>query len=1335
MAANLGNMDRTTLANDGPRLAQDILGYLNFSSGAADPHFLANINRLFGLVQDDPARRDPPWQALRDYLTERLAVLHDEAEAFREVDQAVSVLRLALGEMPGAYRQFHRDLLRHQSDEMLFQPFLLARMCEAVLRQGSPWEQTERIIPQALQELNDYLGYRPVAVLRSRQKIQPYAHEWVRPIPLYIRGAGVAMGPYHDLVAQALAILEATDADLLEDAMFDPRMLEELALDPRACDFDHPVYKRPNYLFGQWDLGQLDNAGNARRFIVQQISLDAMLGRLAERGNTPYDEALFEEAALLAGTMLMGSGVSGNRPESHDSTVTLATLVQRIATFRDAFYDRLLARVTGPMAQRLRAEAVAARQPLGPARQAFNQHLSNRRAAQLQYVHLAILFARMGYSEAAARQACKVPATSVRMKCEIHCRLTAAQQAIEQYRGGGKSERAQKALEDAAAHLAEVEDLLHRAIECGALIDPWNILGFGGQFSLFPAVENSVFDHRVDELIDLMGEIFAAYVEIQKEAAAAGNDRVESAVAQRLSELATWWDKFATVEVGSVEGISGRETCESAEHVAAALRAWHQAGTAAGDLAFWRSRAEQFHSPKSYALVVDALLEQRDPVAAMALLVQWLSQAEQIPLTEEGYSFHGIVLDWMEELWQGVTPAVKTAQDAWSLTRKFIDYLEANAEEYWQVPRFELAGEEGAPEEDQGESELLDPDDIYSAAYEEMSFRDSTDDGFEGEMAEGGEDPTDFELVLEAQRIGGRLEFLYTLVELWTTAAVASSSAQLNGDRDQVLRAWLDQAQANRRELAELLTAAQNYRIPPPRSTQESLMEFDRRRSVKEMLVEQIIATCVETVDAIRVIRAVMQEPPPSEGDSWEGPMDQALRGILRNDAAAVRRVWRPLMAALVRQPLLYVALTRGGNPQRIVASRGLQQMLRRLLAYLPRLGLLSETKQLIETIQEMEVSHPAGPGGITEFDQMFRIGCKGIVRCLVLSSAHWRKSKSPAAARNADIELIGLLEQMTEVLLRSWLAHSRGVRLSVLETVDDKRRWQQLKTFVQRYGHDLFTQRFLGLGNLRAILHQGVDNYLQSLVEEPETEEEHRLLAELDGALPREEAIRWLTVILEAVVENYAEYVDYNSTTTQSDRGEMLFTLLDYLRLRASYDRMAWNLQPVVLTHEVLVRAGRDEAAEAWRQAVGQRTAPIADEHLKRFTRLNRKYGMWLPSIASRLDERFVRPLLVDRLRALVHPAIEEARARLAAPESAANTATPQAFARLEEGLAPFTAQITGAGFDLPPWLDALEQEIDMAQSVASEDDELPGPLLAIQQVCISKDDARRQVKAMSEG
>ena len=137
-----------------------------------------------------------------------------------------------------------------------------------------------------------------------------------------------------------------------------------------------------------------------------------MLDRLNHRGRLPHKEVLFEEAAVLAGTMLMGSGVSGNRPDAHDSTVTLATLVQKIAVYRDAFYEQLLRQADGPHAERLRAEAAALRQPFGGARQHFNHYLAQRRAEQLQHVHLAQLFAahRLHRGGAAAgRASCRWP--------------------------------------------------------------------------------------------------------------------------------------------------------------------------------------------------------------------------------------------------------------------------------------------------------------------------------------------------------------------------------------------------------------------------------------------------------------------------------------------------------------------------------------------------------------------------------------------------------------------------------------------------------------------------------------------------------------------------------------------------------------------------------------------------------------------------------------------------------------------------------------------------------------------------------------------------------------
>lgn len=1304
----------------GPQGIQDILGYLNFSSGSSDARFLKDLNGLFAQLASDPAAPGPVWQGLRNRLLTELETLQATSDAFRRVDQAEAVLHMVFDTVLPGYRNYHSDLLFHQTPEMLFQPFFIGRVCEVVLQQGGPWQETDRILAASLQQLNDFLGHRPVPVLRTEQKIQPYDHERVRPIPLWIRGAGVAYGPYAELIETALAILDTTDPSLLFEATFALEQLDELAVDPRAYDFDHPVNKRPNYLFGQWDMNKLDNAGLSRRFVLQQAALDAMLDRLMHHGRLSRKQVLFEEAAVLAGTMLMGSGVSGNRPDAHDSSVTLATLVEKIAAYRDAFYEQLLRRLGGPHAERLRAESLALRQPFGGARQHFNHFLARRRASQLEHVHLAQTFAAMGHTEGAVRQAAVVPVASARMTCEMRCHMATAHLAVE---------RGQ--LHEAAAELPKIEEVLHRAIACGAMVDPWNILGFGGEFSLFPAVENSVRDHRIDELLDIVGDLFNLYSRIHKATAATGDLQLQTSLSRELGAFARWWDKYAIGEVGSIEGISGRATLESAESVAAALRAWHQDGAAAGDLAFWRRHVEHFTSPKAYSLVIDTLLDRRDPVAAMALLVQWLSQAEAIPLVEEDYSFHDLALVWMEELWRK-EPSACPVNNRWPLARKFLDYLEANAEEYWLVPRFEMAVEalgNGLPAESdvppESEEEPAASDGLFSAAYEDVTYRDSTDDGIEGEVSEGGFGDTDVELVGEAERIVSRLNFLTTLAQLWKLAATASIKAS-DADRGDILAAWLEQAMRNHKELLDLLVSVHGHRIAPPRGTHESLIEYDRRRGIKETLCEEIIQATVETADAARMIRASMPSPPSAAvSEPWESLADSVFASLLREDAVSVRRVFPKFLAALAKQPLLYVALARGGNPLRIVGSRGRQYVLRRLLSYLPRLGMLTETCRLLETAQRMETGHPVGPGAITEFDGIFEIGCKTLTHCLAASASEWQSAGRKASAHKADSELIDALEQLVEILLRYWLRHSRGVRLSVLETVNDSQSWRLLKQFIETYGGDLFSQRFLNMGNLRGILHQGVAEYLETLREEPDPEEQYRLLDDLDGAIPFEQAAHWLGIALEAVVENYGEYIDYNSITTQSDRGEMLYTLLDFLRLRASYDRLAWNLRPVLLVHQVLVRAGRHKAADIWRRAIAERTASMADEHQSRFERLCVKYGMRLPSIADRLAERFVRPLEIDRLCALVGPAIEEIR----------KDRPREALHQLEQLVGHFIREPSGAGFELPGWLEALDRELEQAQWQAAfggPEEETFDPQIYLPQTILSRKEVERQIQEL---
>ena len=217
------------------------------------------------------------------------------------------------------------------------------------------------------------------------------------------------------------------------------------------------------------------------------------------------------------------------------------------------------------------------------------------------------------------------------------------------------------------------------------------------------------------------------------------------------------------------------------------------------------------------------------------------------------------------------------------------------------------------------------------------------------------------------------------------------------------------------------------------------------------------------------------------------------------------------------------------------------------LLSALPRLGLVRETCELIEAARAMERQHPVGPGAVTEYDELFTVGYQAIVDNLITSSRSWERLSEED--ETMDAFLVDMLEQFTELLLVSWLAHSQTLRLSVLERVADNTSWEQLLLFIQKYGKDLFTQHFLAMGNIRGILLQGVDSWLDSL--DVDNTVSFSLTEELGNHISREEATHHLSLVLEAVVENYREYRDYNSTTTQSDRGDLIYSLLDFLRLR----------------------------------------------------------------------------------------------------------------------------------------------------------------------------------------
>ena len=455
------------------------------------------------------------------------------SSAFGDVSQARSVVRLLRDHLMPAYRAFHRDLLWHQPDRELWRPLFLGRAFEAILSQGGPWSETKRIVDGALEALNDYLGYRPVAVLESERQMEPYAHERVCPIPLYVKDVGVAPGMYKELVEQALAILNQCDPDIRQQAWFDPQLVEELALDPRAYDFDHPASKRPNHHFGQWDLHRVDNRGYYRRFVLQQITLDALLTRVNSPTNGTNGGDANRRAQPRRTDVRSGRRAGRHDPDGlrhHRQRPRLPQL--RRHALEPAPAHRRVSRpvlrgLAGParparIGDRLRAESQRTRQPFGGARQHLNHELARRRAIQMQHVHLAQLYARMGYPEAALAEANGVRIASARMLCQIYCLLTAGHQAIDAHQ-----------LDAVAKNLPEIEDLLQRGIECGALVDPWNIVGFGGNFSLFPAIENTVHDFRVDDLIELVEQILDLCARAWTEAAALDDSQARSRFLRR----------------------------------------------------------------------------------------------------------------------------------------------------------------------------------------------------------------------------------------------------------------------------------------------------------------------------------------------------------------------------------------------------------------------------------------------------------------------------------------------------------------------------------------------------------------------------------------------------------------------------------------------------------------------------------------------------------------------------------------------------------------------------------------------------------------------------------
>ncbi|MEZ6128838.1 MAG: hypothetical protein R3C59_09160 [Planctomycetaceae bacterium] len=1269
----------------------DLLGYLNFSDGTPGSRFRVCLNEVF-------AELPQPWsyEAICRHLLQNLQTLAASGEsAFRQTEQATSAIRAACDVVVPAYWQHHSDLLSHMNPADCCQPFFMAHVFEATLAAAAiaGWDKRDRLIDEAFRRLNNYVGYRPVAILENDRRMEVYDHERFCPIPLYLQDAGVAAGRYQPLIESTLQFIRDLPENMTAPAHFSLQNLDELSLDVRAHDHLHPVNKRTNYMFGEWDPEVIDTRGFYRRFVVRSIILNSLQHWMETSDDIPAEERLFDASAVLAGTILMASAISGSGPDTYDSSISLTSLLPVVARQRDRFYQTLLETSSGSRRKRLLASAEESRQPFGHVRHQLNMYLSQYGASQVQHRHLAAFYASLGFEKAACEEATTIPCASARFESEIQSRMMLTHRAVRD-----------SDPETARTLLTESLDLLHRGIHCGAIVDPWNILGFQGMFPLFVAREDAIPDNRVEVLIDLMEQFFDASSAIMAEAAAVGKTDVHLSVESVFRALANEWDTYATTTVSDLPEVRGEESLKAAQHVSRALAEWRTAGESAGDISFWREHVSHFESPRSFAQVVHALLERKDEVAALGLLMQWLSQAEDMGLESGNHSMHSL----LHRLLRTITSNPDQPQK-WLMLRRAFAFIEANAGLFWEVPslnefvdRHRKSGkkDDGVSSEDDDldldhlfdDDEDGDEDNLFGAAYDNVVFRDSADDGNDSDTVDEGYGPgtTEFEIIY--RQIEPRLKFLHTLGSMWSSAAVSLSkqtdkTAAQNQERQEHLRGWLTSIRHFLKELGHLVTEVRDYEIKTYSADLDANIEYDIQMQSRFLLMQNAISTTVEFLMAERLLCSVLQdgEHLPGQGREFDRKLVIILQAVLSHDTRTVRQNFQSFSEALQRRPLLYVPFEHGGQPTGILKARTLQTIIRLLLSQLPRLGLIEETFRLLQTAYRMErTSRPLGQA-VTEFDRLFRIGLACSVEAILHAARRW-KSDTVRQQRNVYRRIQRLLDAYKEL----WSTHSSSMRLSVVEELHDKDRADEVKDFIETYGEDLFHTRMLTLGNARAIVHHGADSLLDELEQTLSVVQPVKIVDDVNAdVIDRETATDLMEFVYESVVDNFDRFLEYNTTTTHSDYGDRLYCLLDFLRLESVYDRFNWNHVPYQIAHEAAVRFGADEVAAELEAELTDATAELAESLVDELHGLESEYGVQLPTLHDHIHERIVGVLAVNRMTARVSRCFP-GRNQMTRDEAADN------FQILRQEIADFMQTRLGSGIEPPEWMQQLGREFD---------------------------------------
>ena len=470
---------------------------------------------------------------------------------------------------------------------------------------------------------------------------------------------------------------------------------------------------------------------------------------------------------------------------------------------------------------------------------------------------------------------------------------------------------------------------------------------------------------------------------------------------------------------------------------------------------------------------------------------------------------------------------------------------------------------------------------------------------------------------------------------------------------------------------------------------------------IKDSLLEHIIATCVETASAGRLILAT------STGRRI--PSDEQMRRRRRRRRSACSaaswpamprpstRHWPAFIKWLSAQELLYVPL--GQRRHGPAASSGpgrIGQLLDDLLSWLPRLGLIRETCQLLDVAQAMEAEHPVGPGAVTEYDRLFtervpgdRAGTRRLGRELGRRATS-RNAARFQTSRPSDAMLVEALQDLTESQLNRWLTHSHTLRLSVVERLPTESEWH-------------------GVRRVRRTLR---GRSVHAEVPQPGQPPRDSASARAASGLSNSEQARGSARIFASLPSSGKHISARRSRQVAHDRDRSDRRKLSRVPRLQHDDDPLRPRRAAVHAHRFPPPAGRlrSRRLELPARRHGPRN-PRAPQPARRPPRCGNKRSPTAPpkpptptSPASRNCATNTASACRASPNGWANDSPARWRSTACGPWSARRSppptpATTRPFAALEQEIASLAQEPAGAGLDLPDWLAALEEEVSMVR------------------------------------